>query len=174
MHKRIQTIMRESLYGSPTLPQSAQSTFSPAPFRNGSQADPSYNFQIGTAEFIFIYTDEELNNVMKQLEPLLNSLGIEYWSVNKTDKILNISVNNSNIDKAKELYQQLIIDHGRRPRNFAKLPSANHTHEGFNPLCGDRYTVFLDLEGDAIVLAGALGRAELLLGLEHRVVGGET
>jgi hypothetical protein len=103
MNTNIQQIMRESLYGSPTLPQSAQSTFSPSPFRSGSQADPNYNFQIGTAEFGFSLTDEELNNAMKQIEPLLNSLGVQYWSVNQTDKVLNISVNNENIDKAKDL-----------------------------------------------------------------------
>lgn len=42
----------------------------------------------------------------------------------------------------RELYQELIIDHGRRPRNFKKLPHADLTKEGFNPLCGDRLTLY--------------------------------
>lgn len=102
MHKGIQSVIRESLYGSPTLPQSAQSTFSPTPFGD-SKPDPSYNFQIGTAEFGHSYTDEQFNDVMKNVEPILNELGIQYWSVNKTDKVLNISVTNGNINKAKEV-----------------------------------------------------------------------
>lgn len=43
----------------------------------------------------------------------------------------------------KELYQDLIIDHGCSPRNFGKLEPADFTHEGFNPLCGDKMTVYL-------------------------------
>lgn len=42
-----------------------------------------------------------------------------------------------------ELYQEMIIDHGRRPRNFRALAEANCVLEGFNPLCGDRLTVYL-------------------------------
>ena len=42
-----------------------------------------------------------------------------------------------------ELYQQLIIDHGRHPRNFAMLDNATHQLEGYNPLCGDKLTVFI-------------------------------
>ena len=41
-----------------------------------------------------------------------------------------------------ELYQEIIIDHGRNPRNFASLSAPTHTHEGYNPLCGDRLTVY--------------------------------
>ncbi|MDP7533054.1 MAG: iron-sulfur cluster assembly scaffold protein, partial [SAR202 cluster bacterium] len=37
----------------------------------------------------------------------------------------------------EDLYQDVVIDHNRRPRNFRKLEDANHTAEGFNPLCGD-------------------------------------
>ncbi len=48
----------------------------------------------------------------------------------------------------RELYQEVILDHNRRPRNFGALPSANHQAEGYNPLCGDKVTVFLDLQGD--------------------------
>lgn len=43
----------------------------------------------------------------------------------------------------RELYQELIIDHGRRPRNFGPLPQANRRADGFNPLCGDRMTLYL-------------------------------
>ncbi|MGB6976502.1 MAG: SUF system NifU family Fe-S cluster assembly protein [Gammaproteobacteria bacterium] len=43
----------------------------------------------------------------------------------------------------RELYQEVIIDHGRRPRNFAESPAANHIKEGYNPLCGDKITVYI-------------------------------
>lgn len=43
----------------------------------------------------------------------------------------------------RELYQEVIIDHGRRPRNFGPLADASHHAEGFNPLCGDRLTLRL-------------------------------
>lgn len=42
-----------------------------------------------------------------------------------------------------ELYQDMIIDHGRRPRNFGASATANSVVEGFNPLCGDRLTIYL-------------------------------
>jgi nitrogen fixation protein NifU and related proteins len=48
------------------------------------------------------------------------------------------------------LYQEVILDHNRRPHNFRTMPAADHRAEGFNPLCGDRVTVFLKLEGDRI------------------------
>ena len=50
----------------------------------------------------------------------------------------------------RELYQQVILDHNRNPRNFKELPGAQKRVEGFNPLCGDHYTVFLNLDGDVI------------------------
>jgi len=111
MINSIQSIMRESLYGSPTLPQSAQSTFSPAPFTSSTKPDPTHNFEIGTAEFGFACTDDELNTVMKKIEPLLNNIGITYWSVNQTDKIINVSVNNDNLDKAKGLLSKYGFDY---------------------------------------------------------------
>ncbi|HEY3863581.1 MAG TPA: SUF system NifU family Fe-S cluster assembly protein [Verrucomicrobiae bacterium] len=49
-----------------------------------------------------------------------------------------------------ELYQQVILDHSRKPRHFHVLPEANRTAEGNNPLCGDHYTVYLRLE-DGII-----------------------
>ncbi len=50
----------------------------------------------------------------------------------------------------RELYQEVILDHNKSPRNFRKLESANRKIEGYNPLCGDHYTVYLRLEGDVI------------------------
>jgi len=50
----------------------------------------------------------------------------------------------------EELYQQLIVDHSRRPRNFRKLEPAERSLEGFNPLCGDRVRVYVNLDGDRI------------------------
>lgn len=50
----------------------------------------------------------------------------------------------------RELYQEVILDHNRRPRNFQKLEGANRMAEGYNPLCGDQITVYLRLEDGAI------------------------
>jgi nitrogen fixation NifU-like protein len=50
----------------------------------------------------------------------------------------------------RELYQEVILDHSKRPRNFHALPDANRKAEGYNPLCGDRETVYLELEGDVV------------------------
>lgn len=43
----------------------------------------------------------------------------------------------------RDLYQEMIIDHGKQPRNFGKLPEANHYQVGHNPLCGDRLTLYI-------------------------------
>lgn len=51
----------------------------------------------------------------------------------------------------RELYQEIIIDHGREPRNFGKLAEANHSHDGFNPLCGDKLTVYVQVADHKIV-----------------------
>ena len=50
----------------------------------------------------------------------------------------------------RELYQELIIDHSKRPRNFKVLETADRKLEGYNPLCGDKVTVFLELEHDRV------------------------
>lgn len=50
----------------------------------------------------------------------------------------------------RELYQELILDHGKRPRNFRALDAANRSAEGYNPLCGDRITVFLDVRDEHV------------------------
>ena len=49
-----------------------------------------------------------------------------------------------------DLYQQVILDHNRRPRNYGKLEHANRQAEGFNPVCGDHLTLYLKLNGDVI------------------------
>jgi nitrogen fixation NifU-like protein len=54
------------------------------------------------------------------------------------------------MSELRELYQQVILDHNRKPRNFRKLSSPTQSGEGFNPLCGDRVSVELELEGDVI------------------------
>jgi nitrogen fixation protein NifU and related proteins len=46
----------------------------------------------------------------------------------------------------RDLYQQVILDHNRKPRNFRKIADANRTAEGYNPLCGDRITVEIAVE----------------------------
>jgi nitrogen fixation NifU-like protein len=48
------------------------------------------------------------------------------------------------------LYQELIVDHSKHPRNFGKLNPHNHEATGYNPLCGDKVTVFLQMEGDVV------------------------
>jgi nitrogen fixation NifU-like protein len=49
-----------------------------------------------------------------------------------------------------ELYQQVILDHNRRPRNRGRLPTANRVAHGDNPSCGDQCSVYLQLDGDRI------------------------
>jgi len=51
----------------------------------------------------------------------------------------------------RALYQELIIDHGRKPRNFGQLDNANHVKEGFNPLCGDKLTVYLIINDNELI-----------------------
>ena len=50
----------------------------------------------------------------------------------------------------RELYQEVILEHSKTPRNFRALPAANHKAEGYNPLCGDRFTIYVAMDGDAI------------------------
>ncbi len=50
----------------------------------------------------------------------------------------------------RELYQEVLLDHNRRPRNFQKLEGADRTAEGYNPLCGDQVTVYLKFDGEVI------------------------
>ncbi|MCB1812835.1 MAG: iron-sulfur cluster assembly scaffold protein, partial [Candidatus Competibacteraceae bacterium] len=50
----------------------------------------------------------------------------------------------------RELYQEVILDHNKRPRNFRVLNPASHEARGHNPLCGDRITVYLTVVDDII------------------------
>ena len=54
------------------------------------------------------------------------------------------------MSELSELYQQVILDHNKKPRNFRKLESVTHTAEGFNPLCGDHLNIYLNLEDDEV------------------------
>lgn len=53
-------------------------------------------------------------------------------------------------DDLIDLYQQVILDHSKSPRNFHKLEGANRTAQGHNPLCGDNYTIYALTEGEVI------------------------
>lgn len=56
----------------------------------------------------------------------------------------------------RELYQQVILDHNKNPRNFHEIAGARRV-EGYNPLCGDHYTVFVQIEGNTIKDVGFTG-----------------
>jgi nitrogen fixation protein NifU and related proteins len=61
-------------------------------------------------------------------------------------------------DDLRELYQDIILDHGRHPRNFHALDKPTHLARGHNPLCGDRVTVYLAVDGDKIADVSFEGR----------------
>ena len=54
------------------------------------------------------------------------------------------------MSELSELYQQVILDHNKKPRNFHKLENANRRADGYNPLCGDQLNVYLYVEGDQV------------------------
>ena len=54
------------------------------------------------------------------------------------------------MDDLAELYQETILDHSRRPRNFGRLGQATGDAEGYNPLCGDRFHIWIDEAGESI------------------------
>lgn len=60
-------------------------------------------------------------------------------------------------DAIRDLYQEVIFDHNRNPRNFRVLANPDRTVEGFNPLCGDRLTLFLKLHNNTIIDASFQG-----------------
>ncbi|MCK5120385.1 MAG: SUF system NifU family Fe-S cluster assembly protein [Methylococcales bacterium] len=60
-------------------------------------------------------------------------------------------------DDLRDLYQEVIFDHNRNPRNFRVMEDADRKVEGFNPLCGDRLTLFLKMNGDEITDASFQG-----------------
>src|SRR5882762_7530907 len=74
----------------------------------------------------------------------------------------------------RELYQDIILDHGRHPRNFRALEHPTHLARGHNPLCGDRVTVYLVIEGDRIADVSFEGRGcAISTAAASRVTGGE-
>ncbi|HVY71390.1 MAG TPA: SUF system NifU family Fe-S cluster assembly protein [Verrucomicrobiae bacterium] len=60
-------------------------------------------------------------------------------------------------DELNDLYQQVILDHCKRPRNFHELPAATCSAQGYNPLCGDQLKLSLVTEGDVVKEAGFVG-----------------
>ncbi|HVJ50868.1 MAG TPA: SUF system NifU family Fe-S cluster assembly protein [Aliidongia sp.] len=58
----------------------------------------------------------------------------------------------------RDLYQDIILDHGHKPRNFRPQEHASHTAQGHNPLCGDRVTIYLTVESDRIADVSFVGR----------------
>ncbi|MFQ5822021.1 MAG: Fe-S cluster assembly sulfur transfer protein SufU [bacterium] len=54
------------------------------------------------------------------------------------------------MEDLRELYQQVILDHNKNPKNFRALNAPSHTSEGYNPLCGDRINIYLSVEDDII------------------------
>jgi nitrogen fixation NifU-like protein len=61
------------------------------------------------------------------------------------------------MSELEELYQEVIMEHNRRPRNFQELKDSNRSAEGFNPFCGDAITLYLKLEGERITDMGFQG-----------------
>ena len=61
----------------------------------------------------------------------------------------------------RELYQEVILDHSRKPRNFGRLDAATHQADGDNPLCGDRIHVELEM-ADGVVSFGLAGESEFV------------
>jgi nitrogen fixation NifU-like protein len=58
----------------------------------------------------------------------------------------------------QDLYQEVVLDHGKRPRNFREVEGANHRSQGHNPLCGDQITVTVKVEGGVIRDIGFQGQ----------------
>jgi nitrogen fixation NifU-like protein len=62
------------------------------------------------------------------------------------------------VSELDELYQQIIVEHNRSPRNFKRIDDATRTAEGDNPLCGDKITLFVKLDGNVIGDIGFQGK----------------
>jgi nitrogen fixation protein NifU and related proteins len=54
------------------------------------------------------------------------------------------------MSELRDLYQEVILEHSKHPRNFREMESANHKAEGFNPLCGDHFTIYVNVRDGAI------------------------
>ena len=61
------------------------------------------------------------------------------------------------MSELRELYQSVILDHNKQPRNFREPEGANRSADGFNPLCGDKITVYLEVEDDVVKDVGFSG-----------------
>jgi len=62
------------------------------------------------------------------------------------------------VSELRELYQEYVLDHGKNPRNFRFPDGATHEADGYNPLCGDKITVKIEVEGDVIRDVGFQGQ----------------
>ena len=101
------------------------------------------------------------------------------------------------MSELSELYQEVILDHNKKPRNFKEMNGATHFAEGYNPLCGDQFKVFLRVNNDVIEDVSFFGsgcaiskasaslmtaklkgittqKAEQLFHIVHRMLTGET
>ena len=63
----------------------------------------------------------------------------------------------SDVRELRDLYQEVILEHSKKPKNFRVLETANHKAEGFNPLCGDHFTVYVDVKEGSITDIGFQG-----------------
>jgi nitrogen fixation protein NifU and related proteins len=63
----------------------------------------------------------------------------------------------ADVRELRDLYQEVILEHSKKPRNFRALEAANHKAEGYNPLCGDHFTVYVDVNDGAISDIGFQG-----------------
>jgi len=63
------------------------------------------------------------------------------------------------MSESKQLYQEVILDHNRKPRNWGSLAAATHRAEGHNPLCGDHISVTLEVAGDTVEAINFQGEA---------------
>ncbi len=61
-------------------------------------------------------------------------------------------------EELRELYQEVILQHGRSPKNFRAIEDADRTVEAYNPLCGDQFTIYLNLDGERITDVGFQGQ----------------
>ena len=73
----------------------------------------------------------------------------------------------------RDVYQEVILDHYRKPRNFHPLEEANQEARGHNPLCGDRVSVFLEIEGDSMIDAGIHDGDTVIIRQDNTARGGE-
>jgi nitrogen fixation NifU-like protein len=56
----------------------------------------------------------------------------------------------ADVRELRDLYQEVILEHSKKPRNYGVLAAANHKAEGYNPLCGDHYTIFANVKDGVI------------------------